>query len=103
MRRLCTGIYRDVARMSFVYCVRPGRICHIWRDGYHHVTWGSHVIRRLILFALPYPPICLTGLVRFPVLWYFLSGVGVRLELRAERPLCRGHGVADQPHQTLVM
>ena len=27
----------------------------------------------------------------------------VRLEWRAERPLCRGHGVADQPHHALVV
>ena len=89
--------------MSFVVCVRPGRIYHIRRHGYRHMKWGAHVIRRSILFALPYSPICLAGLLRFPVLWYFWSGAGVRLELRAERPLCRGHGVADRAHLTLVM
>ena len=103
VRRPCTGLYRDVARMSFFCCVRPGRVCHIRRDGYHLEPWGAHAIRRSILFALPYPPISLTGLLRFPVLWYFWSGAGVRLELRAERPLCRGHVVADRAHHTLVM
>ena len=103
VQRLYTGLYRDVARMSFVCCVRPGRIYHIRRDGYRHVTWGAHAIRRSILFALPYPPICLAGLLRLPALWYFLSGAGVQLGMRAERPLCRGHGVADRAHCTLVM
>ena len=102
VRRLCTGLYHDVAPMSFVYCVRPYRIC-VRRDSYRLESWGTHAIRRSILFALPYPPICLAGLLRFPVLWYFLSGAGVRLELRAERPLYRGHGVADRAHRTLVM
>ena len=103
VRRPCTGLYRNAARMSLVCCIRPGRIYHIRCDGYHHVMWGAHAICRSILFALPYPPICLTGLLRFPVLWYFWSGVGVRLELRAERPLCRGHGVADRVRRTLLM
>ena len=103
VRRPYTGLYRDAARMSFVFCVRPGRIYHIRRDGYRHVTWGAHEIRRSILFALPYSPICLAGLLRLPALWYFLSGAGVRLGSRAGRPLCRGHGVADWAHRTLVM
>ena len=101
VRRLCIGRYHDVAPMSFVYCVRPCRICG-WRDGYRLEPWGAHAIRRSILFALPCPPICLAGLARFPVPWYFLSGAGVRLELRAERPLYRGHEVADQPRHTLL-
>ena len=101
VRRPCTGLYRDVDRMSFVCCVRPGRIYHIRRDGYRHVTWGTHAIRRSILFALPCHPICLAGPVHFPVPWY--SGAGVRLELMAERPLCHGHEVAGRPRRVLVM
>ena len=89
--------------MSFVYCVRPGRIYCIRRDEYHLVPWGAHVIRRSILFALPCPPIYLAGLAHFPVPWYFLSNAGVRLECRAERPLCRGHEVAGRPYLVLVM
>ena len=98
-----TGLYRDSARMSFVFGVRPGRIYHIRRDGYRPVMCDAHAIRRSILFALPYPPICLAGLLRLPMLWYFLSGAGVRLGSRAWRPLCRGHGVADRVHRMLVM
>ena len=101
--RLYIGRYHDIAPMSFVYCVRPGRIFHIRRDGYRHMSWGTHAIHRSILFVLPCPPICLAGLASFPVPWYFLSGAGVRLELMAERLLCRGHGVASRPHHTLVM
>ena len=95
VRRLCTGLYHDVAPMSFVYCVRPCRICG-WLDGYRLEPWGTHAIRRSILFALPCPPTYLAGLAHFPVPWY-----GVRLEWRAERPLCRGHEVAGQLHQVL--
>ena len=103
VQRHSTGLYRDVAEMSFVYYVQPGRIYCIRCYDYRLVPWGAHAIRRSILFALPCPPICLVGLARFPVPWYFLSGAGVRLELWAERPLCRGHGVADQAQHTLVM
>ena len=100
VRRLCTGLYHDVAPMSFVYCVWPYRIC-VQRDGYRLESWGAHAIRRLILFALPCPPIYLAGLAHFPVPWYFLSDAGVRLEWRAGRPLYRGHVVAGRPHQVL--
>ena len=97
VRRLCTGLYHDVAPMSFVYYVRPYRIS-VRHDGYRLELWGAHAIRRSILFALPCPPTYLTGVAHFPVPWY-----GVRLEWRAERPLCRGHEVAGQPYQVLVM
>ena len=103
VRRLCTGLYRDVAQRSFVCCVRPGRICHIRHDGYRYVPWGAHAIRRSILFALPCPTICLTGLAHIPVPWYFLSDAWVRLEWMAEGPLCRGHEVAGRPRRALVM
>ena len=103
VRRPCTGLYHDVARMSFVCCIQPGCIYHIRRNGYRHVLWGAHVISRSILFALPYSPRCLADLLRLPVLWYVLSGDGVRLGLRARRPLYRGHGVAGRAHRTLVM
>src|SRR3954469_10481684 len=89
--------------MSFVYCVRPGRIYCIRRDDYRLVSWGAHAIRRSILFALPCPPTYLAGLAHFPVPWYFLSDAGVRLEWRAERPLCRGREVASLPHHAPVM
>ena len=102
VRRLCTGLYHDVAPMSFVYYVRPCRICGR-RDDYHLEPRGAYAIRRSILFALPFPPIYLTGLVHFPMPWYILSGAGVRLEWRAEKPLCRGHGVAGRSHHALVM
>ena len=101
MRRLCTGLYRDVAQMSFVCCVRPGCICHIRRDSCRHVSWGARAIRRSILFALPCPPICLAGPAHFPVPLYSVAGVW--LELMAERPLCRGHEVAGRPRHALVM
>ena len=95
VRRLFIGLYHDVPPMNFVYCVRPRRICGR-RDGYRLGLWGAHAIRRSILFALPCPPTYLAGPVHFPVPWY-----GVRLEWRAERPLCRGHEVAGRPHQVL--
>ena len=95
VRHLYTGLYRDVAPMSLVYCVLPRRICGR-RDGYRLEPWGAHAIRRSILFALPCPPIYLAGQAHFPVPWY-----GVRLEWRAERPLCRDHEVAGRPHQVL--
>ena len=81
--------------MSFVYYVRPCRICGR-RDGYRLESLGAHAIRRSILFALPCPPTYLVSLAHIPVPWY-----GVRLEWRAERPLCRGHEVAGRPHQVL--
>ena len=93
--RLCTGRYHDVAPMSFVYCVRPCRICGR-RDGYRLEPWGAYVIRRSILFALPCPPTCLVSPAHIPVPWY-----GVRLGWRAMRPLCRGHEVACRPRQVL--
>src|SRR3954469_24957440 len=89
--------------MSFVYCVRPGRIYCIRRDDYRLVSWGACAIRRSILFAFPCPPIYLAGLAHFPVPWCFFSGTGVRLEWRAERRLCRGHEVAGRLHHALVM
>ena len=95
VRRLCTGLYHDVAPVSLVYCVRPCRICGR-RDGCRLEPWGAHAIRRSILFALPYPPTYLVSPVHIPVSWY-----GVRLEWRAERPLYRGHEVAGRPHQML--
>ena len=103
VRRLCIGLYHDTAQMSFVYYVRPGRNFHIRRDGYHHVSWGARAIRRSILFALPCPPVYPAGLAHFPVPWYFVSDVGVRLEWMSERPLCRGHEVAGRPRHALVM
>ena len=33
---------------------------------------------------------------------FYLNGVGVQAELLAGMSLCRGHGVADQPHHTLL-
>ena len=96
VRRLYIEQYRDVAQESVVCCVRPGRICHIRYEGYRHVPWGAHAIRRSILFALPCPPTYLVSLTHIPVPWY-----GVRLEWRAERPLCRGHEVAGRPHRVL--
>ena len=86
--------------MSFVYCVRPGRIyfCCIRRDGYRLVSWGAHVIRRSILFALLCPPVRLTGLAYFPMPFY-LNGIGVQAELLAGMP--GGHEVAGQPRHTL--
>ena len=102
VRRLCIGLYHDVAHMSFVYCVRPGRFCCIRRDGNHPVLLGAHAIRRSTLYVLPYPPIYLASPARFPLPWYFLSGVGVWLERRAERLLCRGHGVAGLPCRALA-
>ena len=33
---------------------------------------------------------------------FYLNGAGVRAELLAGMPLCHGHGVADQPHHTLL-
>ena len=101
VRRLCIGLHHDAAQTSFVYCVRPDRIYCIRHDEYRLMPWGTHVIRRSILFALPYSLICLAGLLRLPALWYFSSGAGVRLEWRAERPLCRDHEVVGQPHQVL--
>ena len=95
VRRLCTGLYHDVAPMSFVYCVRPCRICDR-RDGYRLVPWGAHAIHRSILFALPFPPTYYVSLVHIPVPWY-----GVRLGWRAMRPLCRGHEVSYRPHRVL--
>ena len=86
--------------MSYVCCVRPSRICHILRGGYRHVSWGSHMMRRSILFALPCPPICLAGLAYFPMPFY-LTGVGAHAELLAGMPLYRGHEVADQPRHML--
>ena len=103
VRRLCIGLYHDAAQMSFVYYVRPGRIYCIQSDDYRLMPWGTHAIRRSILFALPCPPIYLAGLAHFPMPWYFLSGAGVQLEWRAERPLCRGHEVAGRLYQVLVM
>ena len=36
--------------------------------------------------------------------WCFcLTGDGVRAGLRVDMPFCLGHGVADQPHHTLVV
>ena len=102
VRRLCTGLYHEVAYISFVCPVRSGRIFHIRRDGYRDVSWSAHTIRRSTLFAWPCPPICLAGLARFPVPWYILSGAGVRLEWMAERPLCRDHEVAGRPRPALV-
>ena len=58
---------------------------------------GAYVIRRSILFALPYSSRCLAGLLRLPVPWY-----GVRLGWRAMRPLCRGHEVACRPRRVLL-
>ncbi len=49
--RLCTGRYHDVAPMSFVYCVRPCRICGR-RDDYRLEPWGAYTIRRSILYVL---------------------------------------------------
>src|SRR4051812_11602938 len=89
--------------MSFLCCVRPYQICCIRRDGYRLKSWGAHAIHRSMLFALPRPPIYRAGLAHFPVPWYVLSGAGVRLEWRAERPLCRGHEVAGRPYHVLVM
>ena len=103
VRRLCIGLYHDAAQTSFVYCVRPGRIYCIRRDEYRLVPWGTHVIRRSILFALPCPPIYLTGLAHFPMPWWFLSGAGVWLGCSFDRPLGRGHEVAGLPCHALVM
>src|SRR3954471_17625684 len=91
--------------MSFVCCVRPARSYFYCtrHDGYRLVSWGAHAIHRSILFVLLCPPTYLAGLAHFPVPWYFLSGAGVRLELWAERPLCRGHEVAGQPRHALEM
>ena len=103
MRRLCIGLYRDAARMGLAHCVRPGRICfyYIQRDVYRLIEWRALVIRRSILHVLLCPPTCLAGLAYFPMPFY-LNGVMVQVELLAGMPLCRGHGVADQPHHTLL-
>ena len=95
VRRLCTGRYHDVAPMSFVYCVRPCRICGR-HDGYRLKPWDAHAIHRSIVFALPCPPTCLVSPAHIPVPWY-----GVRLGWRAMRPLCRGHEVACRPCRVL--
>ena len=104
MLRLCIGLYRDAARMGPARCVRPGRICFycIRRDVYRLVEWCALMIRRSILNALLCPQICLAGLAYLPMPFY-LDGVGVEAELSTGMPLCRGHGVADRAHRTLVM
>ena len=89
--------------MGLARCVRPGRICFycIRRDVCRLAEWCALVIRRSILHALLYPPICLAGLAYLPMPFY-LNGVRVRAEFLAGMPLYRGHEVADQPHHTLL-
>ena len=59
------------------------------------------MIHRSILRVLLCPPIRLAGLAYFPLPFY-LNGVGVRAELLAGMPLCRGHEVASQSRHTLL-
>ena len=82
--------------MGLARYVRPGRICFycIRRDVYRLAEWCAIVIRRSILHALLFPPICLTGLAYLPMPFY-LNGIGVEAELLAGMPLYRGHEVAD--------
>ena len=94
MRRLCTGLYHDVAQISFGCCVRPDQTYCIRRDGYRLVSWGARTIRRSILHVLLCPPIRLTGLTYF-LMPFYLNGVGVQAELLAGMPLYRDHEVAD--------